>query len=89
MYIRILSDYIHKRHNKSLLLYHLVCPIKYRRSVLTEQVNLSIIEICLDIELRYDINYYELRPSQILLSWSFSFLTANSNNISFSAKNNS
>lgn len=55
-----MSDHIHKRHNKSLLLYHLVCPIKYRRSVLTEQVNLSIVEICLEIELRYDINFVEI-----------------------------
>jgi len=30
-----MGKHIHKRHNKGLLLYHLVCPIKYRRSVLT------------------------------------------------------
>jgi REP element-mobilizing transposase RayT len=55
-----MSDHIHKRHNKSLFLYHLVCPIKYRRLVLTEQVNSSIVQICLDIELRYDIYFVEI-----------------------------
>ena len=26
-----MSDYRHKRHNVSSLLYHIVCPAKYRR----------------------------------------------------------
>ncbi|HLW14384.1 MAG TPA: IS200/IS605 family transposase, partial [Aequorivita sp.] len=26
-----MSEHIHKSHNKSLLMYHFVCPIKYRR----------------------------------------------------------
>ncbi|MCX6177912.1 MAG: IS200/IS605 family transposase, partial [Chlorobiales bacterium] len=28
-----MSDYIHKSHNVSVLLYHFVCPSKYRRVV--------------------------------------------------------
>ncbi|HEV2880026.1 MAG TPA: IS200/IS605 family transposase, partial [Pyrinomonadaceae bacterium] len=28
-----MSKYIHKSHNVSLLLYHIVCPAKYRRVV--------------------------------------------------------
>ncbi len=55
-----MSEHIHKRHNKSLLLYHFVCPIKYRRSVLTEQVNSSIVLICSEIEYRYDIHFIEI-----------------------------
>jgi len=55
-----MSDHIHKRHNKSLLLYHLVCPIKYRRSVLTEEVNSSLVLICSEIEIRYDIYFIEI-----------------------------
>ena len=55
-----MSNHIHKRHNKSLLLYHLVCPIKYRRSILTEEINNSIVEICSEIEFRYDIYFVEI-----------------------------
>ena len=60
MYIGFMSEHIHKRHNKSLLLYHIVCPIKYRRSVLREQVNSSMILICSEIEIRYDIYFIEI-----------------------------
>ena len=55
-----MSDHIHKRHNKSLLLYHIVCPIKYKRSVLIEQVNSSIVLLCSEIEIRYDIYFIEI-----------------------------
>lgn len=55
-----MSDHIDKRHNKSLLLYHLVCPIKYRRSVLTDSVSGSIVEVCKEIENRYDIFFIEI-----------------------------
>jgi putative transposase len=54
-----MSDHIHKWHNKNLLLYHIVYPIKYRRSILTEQVNSSIILICSEIEIRYEIYFIE------------------------------
>ena len=55
-----MSDHIHKRHNKSLLLYHLVCPIKYRRSILTGLVSESIVQVCKEIENRYDIFFIEI-----------------------------
>ena len=55
-----MSDHIHKRHNKSLLLYHIVCPIKYRRSVLTDQVSSSMVLTCSEIERRYDIYFVEI-----------------------------
>ena len=28
-----MSEHIHKRHNKTLLLYHIVCPLKYRKGL--------------------------------------------------------
>ncbi|MDR2741279.1 MAG: IS200/IS605 family transposase, partial [Treponema sp.] len=28
-----MSEYVRKRHNVSILLYHIVCPAKYRRIV--------------------------------------------------------
>ena len=55
-----MSEHIHKSRNKSLLLYHLVCPIKYRRSVLSELVEASLIEVCKNIESRYEIHFVEV-----------------------------
>ena len=55
-----MSDHIHKIHNKSLLLYHFVCPIKYRRKVLTESVSKTFKDICLEIEERYEISFIEI-----------------------------
>ncbi len=55
-----MSDHIHKSHNKSLLLYHFVCPIKYRRKVLTESVSKTFKDICLEIEERYEIGFVEI-----------------------------
>lgn len=31
-----------KSHNKTLLLYHLVFPVKYRRSVITNEIGKSL-----------------------------------------------
>ena len=58
--ICIVSEHIHKRHNKSLLLYHLVCPIKYRRSILSEEVEKSLVEVCKNIESRFEIHFLEI-----------------------------
>jgi len=55
-----MSEHIHKRHNKSLLLYHLVCPIKYRRSVLSENVAASLVEVCKNIEKRFEFFFIEI-----------------------------
>ncbi len=43
-----------------MLLYHLVCPIKYRRSVLTEPVEKSLVSVCSDISDRYEIHFIEI-----------------------------
>lgn len=55
-----MSEHIYKRHNKSLLLYHLVCPIKYRRSVLSEAVERSLVDVCRNIEQRFEIHFIEI-----------------------------
>ncbi|MBA2613798.1 MAG: IS200/IS605 family transposase [Bacteroidetes bacterium] len=55
-----MSEHIHKSHNKSLLLYHLVCPIKYRRSVLSDEVEKSLIDVCKSISSRYEIHFVEI-----------------------------
>jgi len=54
------SKYIHKRHNVTVLIYHLVCPAKYRRVVFSEVVDTSIKEVCLEIEKRYEIVFLEI-----------------------------
>ena len=55
-----MSEHIHKSHNKSLLLYHFVCPIKYRRKVLTAEVSSTFKDVCLKIEERYEIHFLEI-----------------------------
>jgi hypothetical protein len=55
-----MSEHIDKRHNKSLLFYHLVCPIKYRRSILSESVELSLVEVCINIEKRFEVKFIEI-----------------------------
>ena len=55
-----MTTHIVKSHNKSLLLYHLVCPIKYRRDVLGKSQEETLKSICLGIALRYDIHFIEI-----------------------------
>lgn len=55
-----MSIYIHKSHNVSLLLYHLVCPAKYRRVVVNEKVDMVIKETCIQIGLRYSMHFLEI-----------------------------
>jgi Transposase and inactivated derivatives len=54
------SEYIHKSHNVSVIMYHFVCPAKYRRIVFSEEVDKGIKEICEEIEKRYDIKFLEI-----------------------------
>jgi putative transposase len=55
-----MSEYIHRSHNVTVLLYHLVFPSKYRRVVFDEQVQSVLREICLEIEKRYEIKFLEI-----------------------------
>jgi REP element-mobilizing transposase RayT len=55
-----MSEHIHKSHNKSLLMYHFVCPIKYWRTVLTEEISITFKNICNQIEERYEIHFLEI-----------------------------
>jgi REP element-mobilizing transposase RayT len=58
------SEYIHKSHNVTVLIYHLVFPAKYRRVVFDEEVDSVIKEICLDIEKRYQMKFLEIGTDQ-------------------------
>ena len=55
-----MSEYIHKSHNVSVLLYHYVCPAKYRRVIFDDSVDKVLIQTCQEISKRYDINILEL-----------------------------
>ena len=54
------SEYIHKSHNVSVLLYHFVCPAKYRRIVFSKTVDESLKNICLEISKCYEIHFLEI-----------------------------
>jgi len=54
------SIYWHKSHNVTVLLYHLVFPAKYRKVVVSDNVEMIIKETCLEIEKRYEIKFLEI-----------------------------
>lgn len=55
-----MSEYIHKSHNVSVLLYHLVFPAKYRRAVFDESVDQVLRDVCMEIEQRYELKFIEI-----------------------------
>ncbi len=55
-----MSIYLHKSHNVSVLLYHIVCPAKYQRVVFSGEVDDELKEICLEIGKRYEIHFVEI-----------------------------
>jgi len=54
------SAYVHKSHTVSVLIYHLVCPAKYRRVVFDSQVDTVLTQVCLEIADRYEITFLEI-----------------------------
>ena len=60
-----MSEYVHKSHNVSVLLYHFVCPAKYRRIVFTEKIDESLKNICLEISKRYEIEFIEIGTDKV------------------------
>jgi len=55
-----MSEYIRKPHNVNVLMYHYVCPAKYRRVVFSEEVDKTLKETCVEIEKRYEIKFLEI-----------------------------
>lgn len=55
-----MSEHITKRHNKNLLLYHLVCPAKYRRDIFSKEVEATLKEACLRLGAIYEIVFVEI-----------------------------
>jgi putative transposase len=54
------SKYIHKSHNVTVLIYHIVCPSKYRKIVFSEGVDKTLRDVCIEIEKRYEIYFLEI-----------------------------
>ncbi|MGA3051897.1 MAG: IS200/IS605 family transposase [Chitinispirillaceae bacterium] len=59
-----MSEYIHKSHNVSVLLYHFVCPAKYRKMIFSQDIDMAIKDICIEIGKRYDMNFIEIGTDQ-------------------------
>jgi putative transposase len=55
-----MSRYVHKSHNVTVLLYHLVFPAKYRRVVIDGLVDQVLREVCLELETRYQLKFLEI-----------------------------
>jgi len=58
------SEYIHKSHNVTVLIYHLVFPAKYRRAVFDEHVDEVMKDVCMEIEKRYQMKFLEIGTDQ-------------------------
>ena len=55
-----MSKLVRKSHNVSVLIYHYVCPARYRRVVFDQKVEKILKEICLEISRRYEIEFIEI-----------------------------
>jgi len=55
-----LSKYIHKSHDVSVLIYHFVCPAKYRKVIFNKEVDETLKGIYLEISKRYEISFLEV-----------------------------
>ena len=43
-----------------MLLYHFVCPAKYRRVFISGEVDQTMLTVCIEIEKRYEIHFLEI-----------------------------
>jgi putative transposase len=55
-----MTEHIFKSHNKTLFLYHLVCPVKYRRKAISSSIAETIKNTCLELGYRYEMNFVEI-----------------------------
>ena len=55
-----MSEHIIKSHNKTLLLYHIVLPVKYRRGLTGKDLGELIKTICMELSERYEIHFVEI-----------------------------
>jgi REP element-mobilizing transposase RayT len=54
------SHYVHKQHHVSVLMDHIVCAAKYRRVVMSAQVDEVLKEVCVERAKRWEIWFLEI-----------------------------
>ena len=54
------DKHIYKSHNKTALLYHIVCPVRYRQKTITSEVSMTLKNTCIEISKRYEIYFIEI-----------------------------
>ena len=54
------DEHIYKSHNKTLLLYHLVFPAKYRKKVFDDTIDQKLRDVCIEISDKYEIIFVEI-----------------------------
>ena len=55
-----MGDLICKSHNVSILMYHFVCVAKYRRLVISDEVDAVLKDVCIEISKRFEIRFLEI-----------------------------
>ena len=55
-----MAELIRKSHNVSILMYHLVCVAKYRRLVISDEVDQVLRDVCEEISKRYEMRFLEI-----------------------------
>lgn len=55
-----MAENISKSHNLNVLLYHLVCPAKYRRKIFMDEVTKSLLLICFERTEKQEIEFIEI-----------------------------
>jgi REP element-mobilizing transposase RayT len=55
-----MSTQIRKSHNVTNLVYHIVCPIKYRCDIITDKVKYTIFKTCQTISKNHEIYFIEV-----------------------------
>ncbi|MEE4114091.1 MAG: IS200/IS605 family transposase [Desulfobacteraceae bacterium] len=55
-----MGDLIRKSPNVSILMYHFVCVAKYRRLVISDEVDAVLKDVCIEISKRFEIRFLEI-----------------------------
>ena len=50
-------EYIDRKHKVTVLLYQIVCPAKYRRTVFSKKVEDVLRDVCIEIDKRNEIKF--------------------------------
>jgi len=58
--MRLCVNIIYKSYNKTLLLYHIVFPAKYRKKIFDDAADKTLKDVCLDISERFEIHFMEI-----------------------------